>query len=300
MTLLVRCARRATPRTAALRAALDATGDDNAFNPSYLRHEGEDHVVYRAHGPGRSLPFVAVHLRRGADGRWVRTDLTAVAAEHGVPVVADPKLVALHGALWVTFNTGHQPDGNALLLMRLTPSPGVPQPCLLEERQRVEKNWGFHITPDGRLGALYAVDPLVRLELAHGEPGDGRPLAFRRVGGPAGRIAAPGLSLGTQPWADGGRLLLVGHQKVWWRGRRGYLGRPVTVDLDEGRVRAHRTVLVHSAASVLRGRSAHNPHASFVTYFAGLAVDGDRAVLGYGVDDARPGFAEVEVGALWR
>ena len=292
--LLLRCAELASGRTARWSAALRATGDRNVFNPSIARFEGAEHVAYRAYGPEGGKPFHAYLL--GENGRE-RQDLTAHARAHGVEVTADPKLVVLGDGLYVTFNTGYSETRNELYLMRLRPTLGPPQRCVLEQRQRVEKNWGFAAGEHGLL-AIYSLAPLVLLRLRRGELGAGE-LEFAPVSDGHGGQPLRGLTLGTQPVARGDDLLVVAHEKVHLRRRRGYFGRPVTVRGGD-RVEVGRTRLIHDLRALvpLRAAERHNPNLLFATYFAGAVADGPRMCLSYGVNDRAFGFAETPA-SLW-
>lgn len=298
--VLLRCGSRGPGGLEPFAQALRESGDENVFNPSMAVHDGAEHVVYRCYGPGRSRPFRAVLLSRDvAGGAWRRTDLTARAQAAGVPVVADPKLVPLGGELWVTFNSGFSDTQNELYLMRLLPEPGQPQRCVLQGRQPVEKNWGFVAGPGGPV-VLYGLGPLVLLHLESGDLGAGD-LRFAAAAGTA-PVPGPRLALGSQPVVRGDDLLVVAHEKLWLRGRRGYFGRPVTVRGALGprpRVDVGRTRMIHSLAALRPRGPRHNPHLLFATYFSGLALEGGTARLGYGTNDRGFGFAEVRTDLLW-
>jgi hypothetical protein len=42
----------------------------------------------------------------------------------------------------------------------------------------------------------------------------------------------------------------------------------------------------------------HNPHLMSCTYFSGLSVHDDVALLAYGINDVRCGFSEVKIEKL--
>jgi hypothetical protein len=297
--------RRQDAYTSRLRELLASTGSANPINPS-MRLVGSDlFVAFRALGPG-GPPFRALLVvdRAGA-GREV-VDLTDHAAALGVPVVADPKLVELGGRVHVTFNTGYDRVRNELYLMEVSPRLGPPRRCEYAGRTAVEKNWAF-FEAGGRLRALYGLRPLVVLDATDDD--DGAALRFVPHATPAASNPAPRhrrrreLTIGTQVVPRGDDLLLVAHEKVHARGRRGYLGRAVTVRDPLGptaQVRVSPVRLVHSLAATLRRPAVrHNPNLLFATYFSGLQVDGDDAYLGYGVNDLDHSFAHVGVPATW-
>ena len=301
MPSLIRCARRQSPLTQRWSAALTQAGDVNTFNPSLAVYDGTTYIAYRAYGEDGQKPFRAFMLRE-TEGGWERSDLTSQAEAHGVGVVADPKLVVLGDALYVTFNSGYSKTQNELYLMRLAPSPGPPQRCLLEPRQQVEKNWGFFVAGDG-LAALYSVSPYVVLRLARGELGAGD-LEFEPRPGANPDGSTPGLTLGPQPIVRGDELLVIAHERVRLRGRRGYLGRPVVIadplHPTAPRVTVSPTRLIHSLRGLVVRGERHNPNLLFANYFSGAVVDGPSARLAYGINDTDFGFAELRTDRLWR
>lgn len=297
--------RRHDTYTRHLDELLASTGAANVINPSMGRFGSAVHVAYRAL-PDDGPPFRAHLLVDRDDGSRQIVDLSAHAAAFGVEVVADPKLVELAGRLHVTFNSGYDPVRNELYLMEVAPRLGPPLRCEYAGRGAVEKNWGF-FESGGRLQVLYSLRPLVVLRRT--EPGLDAPsgaLCFEAAGPvvDATTRRPVDLTIGTQPVLWNGRLLLMAHEKVHLRRRRGYLGRAVSV-LDPfgaaASVRVSPVRFVHSLASVVRQpRTRHNPHLLFATYFSGLQLDGDHAYLGYGINDVDRSFARVEAGPTWR
>lgn len=292
---LLRCATRRSAVTDLLTEAVRAPGDRNLFNPSAAFHAGRWHVTYRRHEPGVRRRPRAFWMREDVPGRsWTRSDLTDLTRPYGVAVVADPKLVRLGTELFVTFNSGYSTTRNDLYLMRLAPEPAPPQLCTTRPRQAVEKNWGFFLGSGG-LQVLYRVQPLQLLRLVRGFLGDGE-LVFESS--TSGTASVRQLSLGLHPVVRGDDLLVVAHQRVYVRGRRGYLGRPVAVrgalsrgggaEVEVGRVR-----LLHSVTSLVRRGVSSNPNLLFATYFSTLQLHGDSVLLGYGVNDNDFAFAAV-------
>lgn len=279
-------------------------GHLNVFNPSVVVVDGTWHLAYRAQSRPGEKPFRAFYAQGGPDGFGTPVDLSEVAAAAGLAPTADPKLFTLDGEVYATFNTGYTAGtNNEICVMRLTPEVGPPQRCLLADRQFVEKNWAFFRGGDGVLHAIYTLRPLVLLRLTAGDVGTSDDLKFERVvpdasGGPR----LPDLTIGTQlSFADPQTAYLIGHQKVVIGRKRAYLGRPVRVDLSEGRfaVRAGDARLIHSYRALVPPRDRHNPNLISATYFSGLVAREDRFLLGYGINDLTYSFAELPVEALW-
>ncbi|ASR55856.1 hypothetical protein ACT17Q_00860 [Cellulomonas sp. CW35] len=166
--------------------------------------------------------------------------------------MADPKLFVVSGRAYVTFNTGSVKGEakNDIYVMRVAPELCPPQRCVVHKRPRQEKNWVFFVHPDGGIGVVYQVEPLILLKHT-------------------------------------GRLL--------------YMGRPATfTDLGrpEATVRLGRRRFVHSWSSLLPHRRRHNPRLFSATYFSGITKVGGEFLLGYGINDKKPGIVKASQ-KLW-
>lgn len=276
----------------------------NAFNPSFQQHEGLLNIVFRHLGPDGRPPFHASVLKTDlCGGIHQRLNLTEHLSPFGIGVVADPKLVLLDGQLWVTFNDGWSATRNRVYLMQLSPIPGRPMECVLEGRQPVEKNWAFFVE-DESLKAIYSIDPLCILtapipvestgtiHLEHDASASDRSETSDRP--------AIGLTIGTQAIRKNDDLYLVAHEK-WRLSRwRAYVGRWVRIRRDTVRceVEVSHKRLCHSYRSLLGSRKKFNKNLLSCTYFSGLTIDGDKVMLGYGINDVGLGFSELDIHAL--
>jgi hypothetical protein len=276
----------------------------NLFNLSALR--GPDlawHVAFRAEATAGARPFRAYYTRLAEPDRSENlVDLTALMAGHGVPRVADPKLLTLAGDVFVTFNTGFVRGGqNRLCLQRLTPEPGRPWTCVLDGRRPVEKNWAFYPHPGGGLGAVYEATPRLTTLVADRWPDQSdTAVRFVRDGDHPTGIDRP-LSIGAQLQAAGpgvGQFVL--HQKWQLLGKRFYCGRMARFEFwDRPRLSVSSVRLLHSVRRAIPPLHRHNPNLLSATYFAGVVTDRDRVVLTYGINDLDFGIARVREDALW-
>ncbi len=276
----------------------------NAFNPSFQQYNGQLNIVFRHLGGDGRPPFQAsvltCDLRGGVHGRL---NLTEHLASFGIGVIADPKLVLLAEQLWVTFNDGWSSTRNRVYLMRLSPSPGRPLECVLEGRQSVEKNWSFFVEGSA-LKAIYSIDPLCILTAPLPDESTDT-IHLERDTFPAGHGDAPvqpeiGLTIGTQAVQQNNDLYLVAHEK-WRLSRwRAYVGRWVKIRRDTERceVEVSRKRLCYSYRSLLGTRKKFNKNLLSCTYFSGLTIDGDKVMLGYGINDVGLGFSELDIHAL--
>jgi hypothetical protein len=297
-----------TARSREYRSLLTSFESLNAFNPSFQQHEGRLHIVFRHLGGERRPPFHASVLTVDLlSGVHERLDLTEHLSNFGVGVVADPKLVLLDEQLWVTFNDGWSATHNRIYLMRLSPSPGRPIECVLANRQPVEKNWAF-FNENGLLKVIYSIDPLCiltaplpvessdTLRLEHDSSSD----EFGDAPGRSTIGLTLGLTIGTQAVQRNGDLYLVAHEK-WQLARwRAYVGRWVRVRRDTGRyeVEVSRKRLCHSYRSLFGTRKKFNKNLFSCTYFSGLMIEGNKVMLGYGINDVGLGFSELDIHAL--
>lgn len=305
--------RRDDALTALVRDAAASAGQRGVFNPTFA-HAGETIVVaYRAIPPGER--GIRAYLATSTGSAPVVTDLTALGDAAGIARVADPKLVTLGGSVYAAFNTGYVPhwQQNDIHLVRVHPDIGPIQRVAARfDRQAVEKNWAFFEAPGG-VRAVYRLHPYAEVELVAGALGEGGDLTFDlRMPTAADSGAADGLSIGT-PLATASAAstrLLIAHEKVVRpttidgerQERRAYFGRAVAVagaGTDDVRVRVGRQRLIHSVPAALPREGVHNPNLMSATYFSGLEVDGDDAVLGYGINDTGFGVARVTGASLW-
>jgi hypothetical protein len=288
----------------ALASAGRRHGLSNLFNPSVATWNGSTFIAFRAESAPADRPFRAYLLRCDPAGRQELTDLSVATTAMGAAKAADPKLVTLGSELYVTFNTGNVHHGqNDIFLQRVAPTVGPPQRCLLSGRRMVEKNWGFFLTSEGSLRALYSLSPTTILRLDRGVLGSDEPLEFVRETASDIDGRFPRLHIGSQPLRiDGDRALVAANQQVPLPGlpRKIYFGRIAELDLGTGRLsRLSRTGLVHSWRSTLPQRKRHNPGLFSATYFAGLSSADDELLVGYGINDIHFGIARVPESLLW-
>jgi hypothetical protein len=288
----------------------------NLFNPSVLVARDQVHVAFRAYREMvRERPFHAYYARTAVSGLPTASldvvDLTEHAARHGVAPVADPKLFALGDVVFVTFNSGDPETGdNDIHVMQVHPELAPPQRCVWPERRRIEKNWGFYAGPGGRLTVVYSIDPLVRLRLVDGVPGqDGELLLEREPDRPVCMVRngyattrARTLAQGSQPVVlSPSAVVLMAHEKRNLRRFKAYLGRLVLIEElpDRTKVTIGRDRWLGSSLRSAVPFPARFDHFSMLTtYVAGLTVIPGGLLVSYGVDNATYGVAELPDSAL--
>lgn len=268
------------------------------FNPSIQTWNDKIVVAVRTSespvGPVKAAAFVVDRTSMSID-ESASIDLTSLGRSFGISNVADPKLFTYRGDIWLTFNTGYVGSGNDVYVMSIHPTIGVPIRCELPERQVVEKNWAFFEGANDRLAAIYSLDPLKLLSFEEREDASGLPYYKAHIDYAAANPACANLTIGTQPLAVDGALMLIAHKRIGHPKFRGYLGRPVRVHESDGKWSSelHRTTLIHSFRTLLGSRHKRNKHLWFATYFSGLALIDDEIVASYGINDQAAGLAQL-------
>lgn len=298
-----------------VRSSAAAAGHTNVFNVSVVEVGGLVVACYRAFGPARQKPFHAYTLTIDGAGATSLHDLTAHCEAAGIRPTADPKIFVVGDSVYATFNTGTPSSGpNDIYLVRVAPTPGVPQRVELvgRDRTRVEKNWAFHHTADERgvapetgLQGIYSLAPFVTLRQVDGGLGSDSTIVLEASEHDARRHGGfpKQMTIGTQPVRSAsGELVLVAHERFAIAGKRAYVGRALRIR-DDARGNVDLTIsprrLVHSFAAAVPRRGVHNPNLLSATYFSGLDVVGDTLRMSYGVNDVDFGIADVKETALW-
>lgn len=292
--------------TAAVSAAARDRGLSNVFNPSVVIEGDVTYIAVRAETSPGERPFRAL-LLTVRDGRVDDVvDLSAGLRSVTDAKAADPKLVRMGAEIYVTFNTGKTASGeNDIYLQRIAPVLGPPQQCIVHDRRRIEKNWGFYLLPDGVPRFIYSIAPLTLLRLSDGELGSSPTLTFTPELTAPMPADFPRLHIGSQPLMSAeGRALVAANRQVQLRVSRHkfYFGLIAEIDLVSGSlVRLSRHPLIHSWGSMLPPqREPHNPGLWSATYFSGLDRDGDDLVLSYGVNDREGHVARIAERSVWR
>ena len=295
--------RHRSPLLAGLKTDLRATGISNIFNLSIQHSNAGFIVTFRGLKRGAKKPFDAFIGRCDVDGRLVAPVVSLgehYAAELGVPV-CDPKLLRSGSRCWMTFNTGHFEKPNRIFVAQVEPDLGPLWEVAYDGRSKIEKNWAF-FEHDGALHALYNAAPTIVLR----EAGRfGQTIRFERLSiadtaaGKAKKKTTkqPQITIGTQPVLldDAGTYGFIGHRRWYWRGKRIYLGTPMTLRMNNGApdVVPSGKLWAHSLPALFGDRIKHNPNLISCTYFAGMSVSDGRALVSYGINDVDFSMAEM-------
>lgn len=253
-------------------------------------------IAFRAFGAERKKPFSAYLLSSKGNETSV-LDLSEAMQAFGIANVSDPKLFPLGDEVWLTFNTGWSSTMNRLYVLKVRPTLGAPLECMIDGRQKVEKNWAF-FEHRGATKALYSVDPLVILDVCRDS---NEAFRFERCF-EAKRSQRRKLTIGTPLLRNGDSFLFIAHVKVQFLGKRLYFGVPTLLKCAGGtyRVECGSKRLIHDRRSLLGSWRKHNPNLISCTYFSGIARTDREIILSYGINDLAYGFASGSEDLLWR
>lgn len=285
----------------AIANACEQGGLTNAFNPSLMSVTAGTLVVFRALRPDGQKPFGAYQLFISNDGRIESHAQQLYPAQTG-EALADPKLFRRGEDIWVTFNTGTPASGeNTIYVQRLWPTMGMAQRCILPERQRIEKNWGFLESPRDGVDAIYSLSPLYGLSVVAGAFDGCSELVLGKRPLGTGYKGRRSLTMGSQPVVTPRGYELICHEKFRIARRRAYVGRCVRITPGaEWKLEISQQALVHRLRDMLPQRRPHNPNLISATYFSGFQRVGENALtLGYGINDRTLSIATVDEAELW-
>jgi hypothetical protein len=277
----------------------------NCFNPSIVFVQGIVIIAFRALNASKTKPFhsfllIYNHINKNKE----IIDLSEYYLQHGIHNAADPKLTVLNDQVWVTFNTGYSKKiKNNLYLAPVYPKLGEPYLCHYADRQRVEKNWSF-FSEKGVLKALYSIYPLT--VIVEGKRDKGTKTIeftqeFQEVNLPP-QSRHRQLTIGSQAVLKNNKLYMMAHEKRYFMNKRCYVGVPICIQKEnQNYVRiVSKKRFFHSYLSLLGSLQKHNKNLWSCTYFSGLQIKKDNnVILGYGINDLKYSFKEVNQNKLW-
>ena len=259
---------------------------ENVFNPSLAVVASVTYVSFRAFGTTGASKFDSFIIKFDSESQFSEEiNISELCATYSIAICADPKLVVMENEVWLTFNTGHSENENAIYLMKVSNKIGKPYQCILESREKIEKNWAF-FKDNNHLHAVYSLTPLVKLKLSN-ICEQKNIFYFKFLNDDLADLKylqkKSNLSIGTQLLKINDSYNLIAHEKIKIGRKRVYFGR--FVEIKNSTVVIHKKRLIHSYASLLGSRIKHNKNLISCTYFSGLAADGEDFIISYGVND---------------
>ena len=284
-----------TDESKSYEAALASTGLENIFNPSVCKHKGSVYISFRARSPRKGKKFDSFLLAiSGIDCSAKLQNLSILAADDGIELVCDPKLLVLNDRLWVTFNTGWHKSENKLYLADLEGGYKGAIQCHFSGRQAVEKNWAF-FTRGKFVYALYSLDKPILMAANISALAD-EEITFEKSGNFSVNGLRRGFTIGSQLVKRGDNYYFVAHKKLFYFGKRIYFGVISRFSFEKKSCQRISPYLIHSIASLFGSTIKHNKNLISCTYFSGIQIVADDAVLlSYGVNDVDSGVSVLRV-----
>ena len=272
----------------AFRGILTRVDAHNIFNPSFQITDTATIFAFRAIVTGETAlsAFISIEDENGFSvTRLASASYPGLSA----PRFIDPKVFLLDKDAYVTFNSGWVPGGNDIFVMQIHPLFGKPAVLRYKSRRSQERNWCI-FSWNGETYVLYWINPLKILRVVRKSPSVWELEDHYESENPNPDLPLD-LTLGTQGVVAGNKLIFISHQKRRLEGKKIYLGRLCTLDLENFLVRPGKYWLCHTFDSILGSHIKHNTNLYSCTYFSGIQVSGNRTQLAYGINDVHYGFS---------
>lgn len=265
----------------------------NVFNPSFYSDDDVKIFAFRAiSGKGNRLTsFVSIE----DNSRHLVERISVDSYENlNAKRFIDPKVTNINGEYYITFNSGWNPEGNDIYVMKVYPEMGSPKRIVYRSRQKQERNWAL-FSKQGEIYALYWINPLKILIVKNKGVGSWEMENFY-----CGKKQdnTKDLTIGTQLFFFNDQYYFIAHRKRYFRKRKIYLGRFCAFDFGKKTITPGKYWLVHSLISLLGSRVKHNTNLFSCTYFSGLQIASKSIKLGYGINDVGFGFSSHDFGDL--
>jgi len=260
----------------------------NVFNPSFFWSDNLKLFTFRGADirSDKLLSFVSVEDK---SGRTIKNISTEYCDELNCHSLLDPKITLIKDEFFITFNSGWNPDGNEIYIMKIHPEFESPKKIIYEYRRSQERNWAF-FSQNEEIYVLYWINPLKVLKVNEKGPNSWQLEDYHCD--QQENMTLPGnLTIGTQLSNMGGKYCFVAHKKVDVRGKKMYLGKFCVLDFEEMTISPGKYWLVHSLKSMFGAKIKTNTNLFSSTYFSGIQTFNETIKLGYGVNDVDFGFS---------
>ena len=270
------------------------------FNPSYINFEGLSYLVVRVYDSDIKSILSILYIW-DLNYKITEVNLSQFFKDRlGINKVADTKLFIMNNGVWGTFNSGYEETiDNTLVLFQIEKLHiRKYYSCLFEQRNRVEKNWAFYYR-NGQIHALYSLDGLVVLKaiLVKAET-----ILFEKMYSNK-NVNLGTYSIGTPLAQYKGDYVFMAHKKIIRNGKRLYLGKPFLfkyeADVPSLKMTSKK-YFVHSYKSLLGAAHKFNKSLISCTYFSGIFISKENAVLAYGINDISWKVVKLKIARIWR
>jgi len=258
------------------------------FNPSFYCDEDVKIFAFRAvpNDKDSLTSFLSIEDKTGRSVKNISIDLCG---KLNVRQLIDPKVTKIDEEFYVTFNSAWIESGNDIFIMKIYPEMGPPKKVVYGNRQEQERNWAF-FSEEGEIYALYEINPLKILKLKNVGP-DSWEMEDSYSAEIEDINVSKDLAIGTQLFRAAGNYYFIAHKKLYFMGRKIYLGKLCLFDFNNNKIHPGKYWLAHSFKSLFGSTVKHNYNLFSCTYFSGIQVSNDLVKLGYGVNDVNYGFS---------
>jgi len=266
----------------------------NVFNPSFYSDNNVEVISFRAipHGNEELTSFVYV---KNLNNEKIINISHEFYNELGRTRLIDPKVFRINNEIYVTFNSGHIPEGNDIYVMKIYPEQEKPKKIIYSNRNEQERNWGF-FSENNEIYALYWLNPLKILKLKK-ETENTWEFEDYFIGEKDNEIPED-ITLGTQPFFHKDKYYLMGHKKIINSNKKIYLGKFCKLDFNKKKVNIENKYIIHSFLSLFGSEIKHNKNLLSCTYFSGLQIIDNEVILGYGINDVDYGFSKYKLNEI--
>ena len=260
----------------------------NIFNPSFYCDKDVSIFAFRAiqNGGGELLSFLSIDSNKE---HIIKNISKSYSKQLGVRRLIDPKITKLNGEIYITFNSGWNPEGNDIFIMKIHPKIEPPKRVLYKNRQKQERNWAF-FSEDGEIYVLYWINPLKILRVQR--EGQRTWELIDYYSGKENSSFSNDLTIGTQLAHINDEYGFIAHKKIYFQEKKIYTGRFCTFNFKNKEIVIGKDWLAHSLGSMLGNRIKHNTNLFSCTYFSGIQAANDVIKLGYGVNDVEFAFSK--------
>lgn len=272
------------------RSHVKGHGLFNIFNPCFKDIDDHIFISFRAiDGNDIDKKILSyLYCYKKLEGTYDIRNLSDIAMQHKVPVLADPKLVNLNDKLWLTFNSGWSKTENKIFIWNLDKLDDPPLECQYEGRNAIEKNWAFYSSrlENSSVRVLYAADTMQVLD-AEFLTDKNSVLITNRNPLNVPKKDLKGYTIASQIVSYDGAQYFMVHKKIVFRKKRLYLGRLakiVVTDCDR-KIVLSKHYLSHSFFSLFGVRKKHNKNLLSCSYFSGLDIVNNEIIVSYGIND---------------
>ena len=276
----------------------------NIFNPSFKDIDDHIFISFRAidvrDSDEKILSYLYCYKKR--EGVFKIRNLSAIAARHEIPVLADPKLVTLHDRLWLTFNSGWSKNENKIFIWDLDSLEEPPFECEYGGRNAIEKNWEFYSSGscDSSVKVLYAADTMQVLD-AEFRSDVNSVLITNRNPLYVPKKGLRGYTIGSQIVDHDGAQYFMVHKKIVFRKKRLYLGRLAKIvgAGDDRKIILSKHFFSHSFFSLFGAERKHNKNLISCSYFSGLDIVNNEIIVSYGINDVDCNISNLGESVQW-